>query len=468
LSRRRAALLLAALLAAAPGRGQEDGDAPPAGVYAAADATARHLEAVVPGALVAHALPPATPGRDVLLLVAPEENPAGPRRLYRLRPAAARLEPLLYHLPAKADRLVVAGGELLLGEPGAIYRLHLDGVPRLERLAEGPGLEPVAGGAGPGLALAAAGRLLLIDGGGPRVLPLPFDAARRRHGLLLSTPPVTALHHAGGTLRFAAGPQAAGRRRLLTVLIDPRAQADAAERQAWSLLPQAERVHESRYLMLDRTPLLAVATSNAERMVILGRKRLRLFPLTADRTRAGRPPLLAAELKARLWQPVELSAFDADGDGDDDLVVVERAGLGDGKLHLGVFPGRGGGRVAAGSRDSTIDIIDGPASGWHYGADLDGDGEADLLLRQGGELRIHRGRMRRARKGVVEGRPALVVALLPAGGGAGAAPPWGHPELADVDGDGRDDVVLAAAGAGGRGRLRLIVLERPPPAPAGR
>ena len=51
-----------------------------------------------------------------------------------------------------------------------------------------------------------------------------------------------------------------------------------------------------------------------------GEKLLRVFFIEGDRTRLGKPPVLAVESHANLWQESQVAATDLNGDGRQDVV----------------------------------------------------------------------------------------------------------------------------------------------------
>ena len=63
-------------------------------------------------------------------------------------------------------------------------------------------------------------------------------------------------------------------------------------------------------------------TARADKLSVFEKLALRVFPLSADRTRAGRAPTFAVETEVSRWRRAELVVRDVDGDGRDDLLVV--------------------------------------------------------------------------------------------------------------------------------------------------
>lgn len=491
------AVALGGVLALAAGR-RAAGAAPPPAVPAVAPGVARvvqspgarRLEVSLPGHVVAAALPRVAGGRRLIaLLLAPESDRSGSRSLAVVDPAGGgSLAQPLSGLHGAADSLAAldldADGtdELLLGEPGALSSLGPPPFATPRALVEGPlvGLASVRGGlpgAGRGgdrLDLAEAGLLRRFhpDGRGGLAAEgsweLPLRAAREPSGLALATPPVTAVALPGRGPLYAVGPEAVGSRRLRTLLIDPEAEGDARRVEAWSLLPAPERVLASWVLALDGRPALVVATADAHKLGVFDKQRLRLFTLGADRTRTGRPPAVAFETESPRWRPVLPDVADLDRDGHDDLLVVGAAGVRGKSLLARVFLGRGDGRWEDAGRSSRLDL---EAYAWGWGADLTGDGLADLVAVSADHLDLYAGAAD-PRRGPFEARPrrSVEMATEPAELRVDidvgertfeASPPpspfaVGRPWLVDLDGDGRAEVVLISPGDKHPGTVTVV------------
>ena len=69
--------------------------------------------------------------------------------------------------------------------------------------------------------------------------------------------------------------------------------------------------------------MLIVTTTEADKIGVFAKQRFRLFPLAADRSRAGTPPSLAFETESNRWFPVDPAVVDLDRDGKQDLVVLQ-------------------------------------------------------------------------------------------------------------------------------------------------
>ena len=432
-------LLLCLLLGltAASARADEEPPPPPeAGVQVQRIAGARIVGAVLPGRAVGQ---PAATGDGVVVLVATGEDA---RALLRFDPAGdGSLVELAGGLAPDFD----AAGGLIAGDRLFVPR------PRLGRLEayrwDGTG------------ALAPAGDSSAID--------LPVRARRVATGLVLSVPPLHLLERSGQPPRVAVGPEAQGRRRLLTTLIDPADPEAAAE--AWTRFSANEKAIRSWYLSLDGRPTLVVAALAADKLGIFEKQKLRVFPLRADRTRSGSPPALEIQTVTRHWYPLGVDVADADLDGRDDLVVVQPDGLGAKKLALEVYRGQGNGGFYLAPRRS---VIVAPEARWAYGEDLDGDLVPDLVTVAGDRLQIYRGLAGHKRKALDKtpyrtlevsdlGTDSdLEIVIRIGGDGHDDDEPTGpdDPRLVDFDGDGRGEILLIGE-RDGRTLLWVIELE---------
>lgn len=240
---------------------------------------------------------------------------------------------------------------------------------------------------------------------------------------------------------------------------------------AWCHFTANEKVARSWYLSIDGRPMLAVAALAADKLGIFEKQKLRVFPLRADRTRAGSPPALEIHTVTRHWYELGVHVADVDLDGRDDLVVVQPDGLGAKKLAVEVYRGQGNGGFYVTPRRS---VIVAPAARWTFGADLDGDRAPDLVTLAGDRLEIYRGLAEHKRKALDKtayrsfevadlGADSDLELVVHVGDGgdsddrdwsqAGATPP----RVVDVDGDGRGEILLAGE-RGGRTLLWVIQL----------
>jgi hypothetical protein len=489
-----APLLAPLLAAAAPPAPQPPR---PAGLTSGGSGGAQWIDAVLPGRVLSAALPIGADGRcRIALLVAQEgEAGAGARSLFLLDPqGAGALREALRGLPAAADALEAVDldgdgvQELLLGEPGKLHTLGpvdrlalsprpLLSDPSLDLAVSRPSRWPSASRReSRQLEVVGVGRIRVYarDGAGALSLTaeheLPVRARRDAAGLLLSTLRVTALRRPGGSTLYASGPEAHGKTRLRTVLFDPAAPEPARRIEAWSQLPGSEEVIASWYVLLDNRPYLIVTTADAEKVGVFVKQRLRVFPLAADRSRAGRRPVLAAETESRRWNEVVPAVLDVDRDGREDLVVVQPEGLAGRTLVAQAWLGRGDGGFQPGGRKTVMDV---EAEEWSYGQDLNGDGMADLVAVSRDRMLAFAGLADPKGRNVLERKPWSTTSFRPVPSGktvqvsigtggtrveGGGAVEIGASSLADLDGDGRSEVLFLNPDENGRGAVRVVRL----------
>lgn len=482
------------------------------------------VEAVLPGRVTGYVPACGTPtechGLLLLVPVSGGTDRSRPPLLLRLDPAAAiagdsaaaLTQPTVW-VPRETDELALidldgdGDAEVAAGETGRLWSLgppealevplpllHGDAVdlaavrrlvdPRLARFptAEVGRLRWYAPADG---ALVAAGSAAL-----------PVEARRRGGGLELRSPePATMPGVDGAAPSWVAGPEAHGDRRLRSVLIDPDGLLgggpDGAAAEAWALLPGPERVASSQYVRIDGRPALIVFTHGADKLRLFDQKRVRVFFLSSDRTRAGSTPALAADTRSHMWQRAEAAVADFDGDGHDDVAVAQMKGMFDGEaVEIDTYRGLGGGRFERRPRQIRLKM---EAPGWRWSDDLDGDRLPDLIATSGDRVLIFTGAGRRRGAALAE-EPAWRLTFLAepeleadgdeteeaevevevrAGDDGGAeiearrdeSPALGAlPRPADLDGDGRAELISVTPLPDGRERLRVIVL-RPAGAP---
>jgi hypothetical protein len=443
---------------------------PPAvGVTVARSGAAEVVRAVLPGHLSGVELPRRADGKlDVVFLLRAAANgkegekaeiepwnPAaessdedGTRSFQRLDLTGNLLRPLLPAVPAGTLGVLDLDGdgaeEVLLAAKGELRSLGSEArsildlsatelrIPSRWRDQELTGI--LAGG---------VGMVRLYRPNGGRLAPavernLPSRATRERWGIRLTSPRVRSVRGDGNLL--AAGPEANGKQRLRTLLIG----ADSTT-EVWSLLPAPEEVDSSWYVKIDGRPSLIVTTNSADKIGIFESKKLRVFPLAADRTRAGRRPLLATQTTSHRWFPVAPVVTDLDRDGKDDLVVLQLDGMGGGEIIAETFFGRGDGRFETPGRRQKWDL---QTRDFHYGRDLTGDGIADLAVAEPRRLAVFPG-TKEPRKALVERKPLEVPLNLAEEAGIRGL------RVTDLDGDGRSEAILT--GSAGTGRDVVMV-----------
>lgn len=406
----------------------------------------------------------------------PDPDDDRPRALYRLRTEAeaSDLDPLASELPATIDAVARVGDRLLIGATdddgdGRVWQWTDGG---LDLLFEHPAVD-----LGrlrqdgliddQGLALPEVGRLSLHRLDGESTIehtPIPATARRCSTGFELTSPPIERLRMPGSR-RFVAGPVAAGPHRVRSLIIDPAA-ADDEERviETWSRLPSPEDVDAHHYLSIDGRPFLIAITTDAERLGVFEKSKLRVLPLGGDRTRAGRAATFQLETDTRNWYSVGVEVFDDDGDGRDDLLVLQPQGLSGGDLVVERFAGLGNGRFDRRSRKTELDDVEGAR--WIAGRDWTGDGRADLWVVAESQLRLYAGIEHRRRTvakdpirvldATTTERAASTLAEHPGHVDAPTRMAYrGRPKVDDLDADGHPKITLVRH-VRGRGLVRIV------------
>ncbi|HYN23046.1 MAG TPA: VCBS repeat-containing protein, partial [Thermoanaerobaculia bacterium] len=263
----------------------------------------------------------------------------------------------------------------------------------------------------------------------------------------------------------AIGPEENGKLRLRTILLG----LDGQKTESWGRLPGREKVEGFRYAMLDGRPVLIVTTSDAEKIGIFAKQRVRLFSVSADRSRSGQAPSLAFESASQRWFLVDLVLRDLDKDGKQDLVVLQPEGLAGGDLMIDTFFGQGNGRF---ERPRRLKLGNLDSRSWTYGDDVTGDGLPDLVTISETGLRIFAGTSD-PRKDLLDRRPRHTVDLggpqemttVALGVGTGGvdmetsrSASLGGPHLSDLDADGRPEVLIYSPNDRGRGRVTVVRL----------
>jgi hypothetical protein len=441
---------------------------------------ARRVDAVLPGQVLATAFPRGADGkRRVLALVA--TAPDSPRELYLVDTAGAGSEKLLLtDLPAKASILTAEplhgdrADQILLGAPGMVWSLGTVASPTSpHRVLDGADLQHLLV-TGNDIATAEVGRLRswTRDGAGTLTpgasVDLPVRATRERTALRLDTPEVEVLPQGAGVPPlYLVGPEANGKTRLHTLMITRDAEGNPQRTESWSRFAGPEAVESHWFVRVDGQPMLIVTSTGAEKISIFEEQSLRVFALTADRSRAGQPPRLAVPTVSRRWFPARPFVLDLDKDGHDDLVVVQQEGLRGKALIAETWFGQGNGRFATPSRKVSLGV---QARAWDYGADVTGDGRPDLVAIEQKKLLVFAGTAD-PRRDLLDRRPRLSIDLpasepvtVTAGAGSeGASVESRHADslrLVDLDGDGRFEIVVTvrntAAGESGRGRITVV------------
>jgi len=467
-------VVLVVLVAAAPP--PKPAPPPEVGVKAATVGGARRVDAVLPGQVLATAFPRGADGkRRVLALIA--TVPDGPRELYLIDTAGAGSEKLLLgDLPAKASLLTAeplhkdGADQILLGAPGMVWSLGTVASPTApHRVLDGADLRHLLV-TGSDIATAEVGRLRTWtrDGAGELTLgasvDLPVRATRERTALRLDTPEVEVLPQGAGVPPlYLVGPEPNGKTRLHTLMITRDAEGNPQRTESWSRFAGPEAVEGHWFVRVDGQPMLIVTSTGAEKISIFEEQSLRVFALTADRSRSGQPPRLAVPTVSRRWFPARPFVLDVDKDGHDDLVVVQQEGLRGKALIAETWLGLGNGRFAIPSRKVSLGV---QARAWDYGADVTGDGHPDLVAIEQKKLLVFAGTAD-PRRDLLDRRPRLSIDLpasesvtVTAGAGSeGASVESKRADslrLIDLDGDGRSEIVVTVRADNGRGRVTVV------------
>ncbi|MEM7356169.1 MAG: VCBS repeat-containing protein [Acidobacteriota bacterium] len=498
------------LLSAASGAAEEEAAAtkvppPDVGVQVRQLSGARLIEAVLPGRVLSLSLPESSDGGVIAALIAREDDPKGPRVVYVFDPTGdGSLDVLADDLPPEVNSIgrfarTPEQQIWILGQPGRIYSLGPTDNGAAQRrptvLIDDPALDlgllrrrGLLRSDQPFLPQPGLGRLEIFQGQNghlqsTRSVDLPLRAERRGQGLRLSTPPVHLLASPETALPLVAvGPERQGHRRLRTTLIDPNTNGtDDGPPEAWSQLSANERIAQSWYFTVDGRPILAVAALNADKLGIFERKKLRVFPLRTDRTRAGVRPSLEILTATRNWYDISVDIADFDLDGRQDLLVGQPDGLGAKKLAVEVYRGKGNAGFFNTPRKS---VVLARYAKWVFDQDLSGDRVPDLVTLVSDRLQIFTG-IAQSKKKVLDKTPRWDLALVPDEDDdvsihihidtdeddatsddtdSDTDQPndlgrTGQPTVTDLDGDGRGEVLVRSS-AGGRAILRVVELGR--------
>ena len=454
-------------------------------------------DAVLPGKAVDVT---AFPGGGVAVLIVPEDDADGPRRLYRVTGRGEDLKPVLTDLPAETETVMARPGALWIGVEDRILRLPIDeasGRPSgpAETALEIAGLK-LGSLRTRGLVredrlyLPEVGRLGIYEaadaGRVERVgeIPLPVTARRSRHGFELESPALSPLSSRDATL-WGTVPEALGGYRFHAYVVDPAAQLDPASesaadgsedprvREVFFRFRGPEAIERHFWTRVDGKNALLVATAPSDKLGIFQKLNLRLFRVGDDRTRAGRTPRAELQTVARRWASIAPTVRDVDGDGKDDLLLVQEEGLGGGDLVIDLFQGRGSGLLDT-RRPRRTKLKD-TSGGWHLDTDFNGDGRADFLLVSDGRLQIfdilpqHKKRvladkpffvLDRDREAEPDAEVTVVFALGTSGADVTTISARGSLRLFDADGDERPEMVLQRS-VGGRAVIRAVYLKDP-------
>jgi hypothetical protein len=413
-------------------------------------------------------LPPCLPAEDDRGLILYRADPAG----------TGDLEPLRQGLPSDGGAIVSidhpAAGLILVrqGRIDVVEELSEENVGSsagLRKIADAPDTslgrfsprivrDPGESESGR-LFMAGLGRLDYYAGdedggwGLRRAVPLPKEAARAGPGFLLSSPmPRWVGEGDGGVMLLATPPKPHGNRRLELLLIEPDSERDSATVRAWCRLPAPEELLSGDLVLLDGRAALVATTRRADKLSLFGERRIRVWYLEEDRSGSGVEPHFGVESRINLWQEAHPALLDTNGDGRDDLVFGYWKGLVKSRVVLDAYIRTSEGGFDPSPRTTAFNVKNGDENLLLYGDDLDGDGVADLVLRNEEELLVYRGLRSSNGANLVASDP---VRRLPMDGDD---PP--RPRIVDLDGDGRSEIVLARE-KGAQANLRIFRLDPP-------
>lgn len=433
---------------------------------------AQVIDAVLPGRALDVAPWPGDGAelQGLAVLVQPEAEGLGPQ-LYRLQGRQDDLQPVVGDLPEDIDSLHLQGDRLWLGADDAVYRLDNGTAELLLRLG-GLRLDDLVE-----RGLITEERILIPEVGRLRTysvdlqateesVELPVEAQRRARRIQLQSPPMRRL---GTDDRYWVGdPQTVDAHRLRVTWIDQQAAADERLQESWLRFATPEDLEQFRFVHIDGRPAVLLATTRGDKLGIFEKLRLRTFLLKSDRTRAGRLPRAQVETATRNWYAIDPSIVDFDGNGKDDLLLIQPQGLGAGELLVELHLGRGGGLLEPRSRRSKLKL---EAAGWDMSSDVTGDGTPDLLVVSGGEFSIYAGLPQHKRR-VVDDKPLhhLAASVLSSatvsvsidmsneGSSGESIGLHSRPRLLQLDADATPEIVVLD-NLRGRGVLRVVDLK---------
>ncbi len=469
------------------------------------------LDLSAPGALVAHAAPRGVDGgRTLVLLIRPPtesastpdepttterspcEPPIAPRLPLELwtaalpAPDAEPLPPIRVRadLPHNASGLVARDinrdgiDELLVFTPKALLVYgEIDGHTAVTGPTVAVDLEALGAesASGAGFRLADDGAIAAVAIPGAIHFYVPGLESRWRLDREFPVEPTASVH--GGRISvWTPGVDWLGRdregltvwaaylgqpdaRRLRVLLLRPDAQDPARRAQdCWVRFPEPESPIEVEAQLFDGDPLLVVASRAADKLSLLGEKRLRVFPLAPDRSRLGRPPLIAVDSRMNLWQDAYFFARDVERQGRSDLVVGYWKGLLDSRIVLDRYPRLPDGTFRSPPETTAFNVDGGREESVALGSFLSSGG-GDLILFDNESMLVYPASSpESAKKGLVD-RNSVLRVPLPGGanleGGATMVLALGDESslrrlvrtprstgFVDIDGDGRSELLV--------------------------
>ncbi len=254
---------------------------------------------------------------------------------------------------------------------------------------------------------------------------------------------------------LAMPPEAIGKLRLRTELIDLTAAPGEEHREIWSRFASPESVLQSSFFLLDGQPALSVWTLRADKIRFSFRPQLRVFLLRGDRTRAGRLPILSVDsLNGDTRSLPRPQVMDTNGDGRDDLVLIAPDKK---RLRVSTFLRRQDGRFddKAQTSELKLDGAIGLRPELFPDQDVTGDGLADLVAVLHDAITIYPGNTStRGGRRLFAKTPSLRIALTAEGEDT---PPRLALQRIDLDGDGRGEILIFSTnGEGTHTTLKIV------------
>lgn len=246
-------------------------------------------------------------------------------------------------------------------------------------------------------------------------------------------------------------------------LLSPESEAQ----EVWGQFPRPAKIVKQWPLRWRDRPVLALTTRDSQKLGLLEKIRLEVYPLRPDLSHQGYSPFFDIDTRSRSWQKMEVYVEELHGSSAEDLVVIQTEGLGSQKIQLDVYPGTPSGFS---HRAVRWELKDAPR--WSYLNDVTGDGLGDLLVEGESGSRLYLSE--RSRKGPFHKKRFLewpkvakevqqVVSVTV--GSAGSTvdrrvlASWARVETVDWDGDGQREIILAGRIEEVGWYLRIISVE---------
>ena len=170
-------------------------------------------------------------------------------------------------------------------------------------------------------------------------------------------------------------------------------------------------------------PVLVALVEPAERIALLGERRLLVAPLACRASGRGEPPAMLLETPlANYFAGATLLVRDATGDGIDDVVAIGISGRLKPDLEVLAWTGNAGGGLAR-RPQRWSHRAESMSGSWSFDWDVDGDGRKDLVRREEQAVWVARGVVPEAGRVPLERTPSFAAALPREYAAVG---PWGR------------------------------------------